>query len=297
MEGNVEQDKLQMQLIRSYLDSTQIMMQTANYTKVGPTWKETQKMTDVNRLYYVREGSGWIHIRGKDYYPKPGQLYLLPAGMKLSYASDEENALVKYWCHFSAAVGDINLFQMLEQPHWIQVQDEARLERQFQQLIELNGSNRVTAPLRIKSILLEILSEYIEQTSEQLQLATTTSTSKINSVLSYIEEHLAEQMSVDELAKLVHFHPNYFMHYFKSMMGLSPIMYINKKRLDKARRLLTTTDQSISAIGEVIGLDLYYFSRIFKKQNGISPTEYRKASGKTYIPEEDTTIAGSYSSL
>src|SRR5665647_238400 len=111
MEGIMDQDKLQLQLIRNYLDSTQIMMQMAHYTKVGPSWSETHTMTDVNRLYYIREGSGWIHIRGKDYYPKPGQLYLLPAGMKLSYSRDEENPLGKYWCHFSATVGDINLFQ------------------------------------------------------------------------------------------------------------------------------------------------------------------------------------------
>jgi YesN/AraC family two-component response regulator len=207
--------------------------------------------------------------------------------MKLAYARDDENPLCKYWCHFSATVGDVNLFQMLEQPHWIQVRDEANLERQFQQLIELHRSNTVTAPLRTKSILLEIISEYIEQSTEQLHLATTTSALKINSVLAYIERNLSEQMSVDELAKLVHFHPNYFMHYFKTMMGLSPIVYINKKRLDKARRLLTTTGQTISAIAEEIGMELYYFSCIFKKQSGMSPSEYRKASGKAYISDNE----------
>ncbi|WP_240420422.1 helix-turn-helix domain-containing protein [Paenibacillus periandrae] len=284
----MDQDKLQLQLIRSYLENAQIMMQMAHYTKVGPSWRDSYRMTDVNRLYYIREGSGWIHIRGKDYYPKAGQLYLLPAGMKLAYARDDADPLGKYWCHFSATVGDVNLFQMLEQPHWIQVQDEVRLEQQFQQLVDLHRSNTLTAPLRIKSILLEIISEYIEQSTEQPHLTATTSTSKIHSVLSYIESHLSEQMSVDELAKLVHFHPNYFMHYFKTMMGLSPIVYINKKRLDKARRLLTTTEHTISAIADEIGMELYYFSRIFKKQTGMSPSEYRKASGKTHISEEET---------
>jgi AraC-like DNA-binding protein len=287
----MDQDKLQLQLMRSYLENTQITMQAAHYTKVGSNWRESNRLTDVNRLYYIREGRGWIHIRGKDYDPMPNQLFLLPAGMKLSYAPDDDNPLGKYWCHFSATVGDVNLFQMLELPHWIHVQDVQKLERQFQVLIELNRSTAVTAPLRIKAILFEIISEYIEQSSqEQLHLAATTSSSKINSVLSYIERHLSDPMSVEELAKLVHFHPNYFMHYFKSMMGLSPIVYINKKRLEKARRLLTTTDQSISAIAEEIGMELYYFSRIFKKQIGMSPSEYRKASGKVVVSEEEQTV-------
>jgi AraC-like DNA-binding protein len=287
----MDQDKLQLQLMRSYLDNTQITMQMAHYTKVGPNWREMNKMTDVNRFYFIRQGTGWIHIRGKDYDPMPNQLYLLPAGMKLSYAPDDENPLAKFWCHFSATVGDVNLFQMLELPHWIQVQDEQKLERQFQDLVELNRSSAVTAPIRIKAILFDIISDYIDQSSqEQLHLAATTSSSKINSVLSYIERHLSDPMSVEELAKLVHFHPNYFMHYFKSMMGLSPIVYINKKRLEKARGLLTATDQSISAIAEEIGMELYYFSRIFRKQTGMSPTEYRKASGKVYVTGEEPTL-------
>lgn len=282
----MQQDKLQHQLMRSYLENTQITMQIAHYTKVGPNWRISNMMPNENRLYFIREGEGWIHIRGKDYSPRRGQLYLLPAGMRLSYAPVLEDPLGKYWCHFSATVGDVNLFQMLELPHWIEVKDEQKLERQFEELIELNRSSQVTAPLRIKSLLLEIISEYIEQSEEQLHLTAMSSTSKINSVLSYIEQHLAEPMTVEELAKLVHFHPNYFLHYFKTMMGLSPIVYINKKRLDKARRLLATTDMSVSAIADEIGLELYYFSRIFKKSVNLSPTEYRKASGKAYIDEE-----------
>ncbi|MFH5186361.1 helix-turn-helix domain-containing protein [Paenibacillus sp. TAB 01] len=283
----MEQDKLQDQLMRSYLENTQINMQIAHYTKVGANWRTTNMMPNENRLYFIREGEGWIHLRGRDYTPRRGQLYLLPAGMRLSYAPVLENPLGKYWCHFSATVGDINLFQMLELPHWIEVRDEARLERQFEQLMVLSRSNQVTAPLRIKSLLLEIISEYIEQSEEQLHLTAISSTSKINSVLAYIERHLAEPMTVEELAKLVHFHPNYFLHYFKTMMGLSPIVYINKKRLDKARRLLATTDLSVSAIADQIGLELYYFSRIFKKAVNLSPTEYRKASGKAYIEEKE----------
>lgn len=288
----MDQDKLQLQLMRSYLENTQINMQIAHYTKVGVNWRTNNRMPNENRLYFIREGEGWIHIRGKDYSPRRGQLYLLPAGMRLSYAPVVENPLGKYWCHFSATVGDVNLFQMLELPHWIEVQDEQKLEQQFEELIELNSSSQVTAPLRIKSILLDIISEYIEQSGDQLHLTAMSSTSKINSVLSYIERHLAEPMTVEELAKLVHFHPNYFLHYFKTMMGLSPIVYINKKRLDKARRLLSTTDLSVSAIADEIGLELYYFSRIFKKSVNLSPTEYRKASGKVYIDGDEVWAEG-----
>ncbi|UUZ92316.1 AraC family ligand binding domain-containing protein [Paenibacillus sp. P25] len=60
---------------------------------------------DFTRLYYIREGEGWIRLRNRLYHPKPGRLVLLPAGMRLSYGRLNENGFGKYWCHFTAAVG------------------------------------------------------------------------------------------------------------------------------------------------------------------------------------------------
>lgn len=101
-------------------------------------------------------------------------------------------------------------------------------------------------------------------------------TGKINSVLAYIDERLHEPITVEELAHLVHFHPNYFMPYFKSMLGVSPIAYINRKRMEKAREPLVTTELTVTDVAEQVGFELYYFSRLFKRMNGMSPSEFRK---------------------
>ncbi|MCZ8516249.1 AraC family transcriptional regulator [Paenibacillus filicis] len=271
----------QLQLMRSYLENTQITLQTAHYTKVGANWRETHQVPDITRLYYIREGEGWIRLRNRLYHPKPGQLLLLPAGMRLSYGRLNENGFGKYWCHITAAVGEVNLFQMLELPHCIDVRDELWMEAKFKALVEQYSNPSLTAPLRIKSLLLEIISAYMEQAMEQetersLRLTPTTETGKINTVLQYVDEHLQEQMTVDELARLVHFHPNYFMQYFKTMLGLSPIAYINRKRMELAKVLLQDSGRTVTDVAEQVGLELYYFSRLFKKQTGLSPSEYRK---------------------
>ncbi|CAG7645577.1 helix-turn-helix domain-containing protein [Paenibacillus allorhizosphaerae] len=273
-------DGQQLQIMRSYLENTQITLETAHYTKVNASWKFDINITDVNRLYYIREGEGWIRVRNKLYHPKPGQLLLLPAGVRLAFGRLNDNGFGKYWCHFTATVGEVNLFQMLDLPYCIDVQDEPALEKKFQTLIALyQNPSSLTVPLRIKSLLLELVSDYVEASlgpDQGLRLAPTAETGKINTVLEYIEEHLQEQMTVEELARLVHFHPNYFMQYFKTMLGLSPIAYINRKRMDKAKELLMSTGLSVTDVAEKIGLELYYFSRLFKKQSGLSPTEYRK---------------------
>ncbi len=276
-------DAQQMQIMRSFLENTQVTLETAHYSKVNATWKYTFPVTDVNRLYFIREGEGWIRVHNRMYYPQPGQLLLLPAGVRLSMGLMNENGFRKYWCHFTATVGEVNLFQMLDLPHMIDVKDEAALEKQFKTLIGLYESPSLTAPLRIKSLLLEIISDYMEASLVReggLRLAPSKETGKINTVLRYVEEHLHEQMTVEKLARLVHFHPNYFMQYFKTMLGLSPIAYINRKRMDKAKELLTSTALTVTDVAEHVGLELYYFSRLFKKQTSLSPSEYRKHSGR-----------------
>ncbi|TVY08674.1 helix-turn-helix domain-containing protein [Paenibacillus cremeus] len=289
----------QLQIMRSYLENTQITLETAHYTKVTSSWKYNFPVTDVNRLYFIREGEGWIRVRNRLYQPSPGQLLLLPAGVRLSMGPQNENPFGKYWCHFTATVGEVNLFQLFDLPHCIDVANEAALEKQFQALIELYNNPTLTAPLRIKSLLLEMVSDYMEASLEQehqrgqeLRLATASEAAKINTVLQYMEEHLQEQMTVEELARLVHFHPNYFMQYFKTMLGLSPIAYINRKRMDKAKELLTSSTLSVTDIAERVGMELYYFSRLFKKQTSLSPSEYRKYSGQRREQTEMETETG-----
>lgn len=286
-------DGKQRELLRSYMDNIQVNLQNAYYTRVGAGWGERSILPDVTRLYFIREGEGWIRLRGRLYHPRPGQLLLLPAGMRLSFGTNAERPFGKYWCHFTANVGELNLFQLLELPHCIDVRDEAWLETKFKTLVAHFHQPSLTSPLHIKSLLLEIVSSYMEQALEQaggagespggegageaaFRLTPTAETGKMNTVLHYIEEHLQEQMTVEELARLIHFHPNYFMHYFKTMLGLSPIAYINRKRMEQAKALLTDSDQSVTDVAERVGLELYYFSRLFKKQTGLSPSEYRK---------------------
>jgi AraC-like DNA-binding protein len=272
----------QQQLISNYLANAQLQLYIAQHTKVGADWEFHWLQPEINRLYFFREGEGTIQIRNREYHPRPGQLFLLPAGVEQSVSTKSDNTFRKYWCHFMMTVGEIHLFQLFHVPHYIDVPDQEQLESKFQELISLNNSTEFTAPLKIKSIMYDIISIFLESAilqgeDELWELETITpSISKIHTILSYMDSHMAEQMTIDELAKLVHFHPNYFIQLFKSMMGVSPIVYINKKRMDKAQQLLLSTNMAVSEIAGLIGMELYYFSRMFKKWNGFSPTEYRQ---------------------
>ncbi|MNN92645.1 HTH-type transcriptional activator RhaS [compost metagenome] len=79
----------------------------------------------------------------------------------------------------------------------------------------------------------------------------------------------------------MHFNTNYLYHFMKTHLGITPMQYIYKRRLDKAKDLLTSTDDTLADIASVTGFsDVYHFSKSFKKNTGISPRAYRIGAAK-----------------
>jgi AraC-like DNA-binding protein len=95
-------------------------------------------------------------------------------------------------------------------------------------------------------------------------------------VLQYIHEHIADDIEVETLARIACVTKTYFIRLFKQEFGLSPVQYINKKRVERSQLLLFTTDLSVREVAYQLGIsDHSYFCRLFRKMVGITPKEYR----------------------
>lgn len=105
-------------------------------------------------------------------------------------------------------------------------------------------------------------------------------TSKLcGSTKRYIDTHYQENITLDQLAELNHVSKYHLAHAFTEEYGISPINYLISKRISEAEHLLRTTDFSLSLISNTTGFSSSsYFAQIFRKQKGMSPTEYRKSS-------------------
>lgn len=99
---------------------------------------------------------------------------------------------------------------------------------------------------------------------------------KIKTVISYVEEHYAQTITIEEMAALCYFSKSYFMKFFKENMGMSFITYLNDYRLEAAASMLCATEDNILDIATACGFDnLSYFNRSFKKKYGVTPGKYR----------------------
>lgn len=100
---------------------------------------------------------------------------------------------------------------------------------------------------------------------------------KTKLILTYIETHYGEKLTIKEMAEACGFSQSHFMKFFKSSVGEPFTSYLNNHRLTMASRLLLSSDSNILEIAEKTGFEnLSYFNRTFKHTFGMTPREFRQ---------------------
>lgn len=270
-------DKAQQQLIRLYLDNLQVRVTEMGYKQVWTDWRDLDYTPDYNKFYLICDGEGWLKIGDMEYAPKPGQWFLMPQGVKQSYSYMSGPRFTKYWCHFTAKVGENNLFNLLNIPKFLESGVEGEPQRLFQELLSCEADTSLTAPLLLKAAMMKLIAYYVEHASAGAAGVEPAAVSMpLQAVIEHIHLHYNRNLTIDELAERAHLHPNYLIRVFKRHFGTSPIQYVNRKRIDEAKWLLTSTDLLLAEIGENVGIpDVSYLSKLFKSSTGLSPTAYR----------------------
>ncbi len=98
-----------------------------------------------------------------------------------------------------------------------------------------------------------------------------------NRVADYVEEHLAETVSLATLAELARLSPFHFSRAFKQSFGMPPHRYLTSRRMERAKRLLADDAASITQIGLAVGFrETSSFTSAFRKHTGFAPTVFRR---------------------
>ncbi|MFB9327794.1 helix-turn-helix domain-containing protein [Paenibacillus aurantiacus] len=131
------------------------------------------------------------------------------------------------------------------------------------------------ADAMIDYLVMHTLNHFSDELSSRLAGVTH---SRIKDILRYIHHHFNEEISVQSLSEKFHLSPTYLSQLFKKEVGENFVEYLSRLRIRYACKLLAETNMTVSQIGEKCGFnDYFYFTRIFKRLNGMTPTQYREA--------------------
>lgn len=265
-------------IIQQYFHRFQAEVSMAAHSLTVPGFTSKFK-PEFYRFWLIRDGGGRLTIDGRGFELQPGQLYILPPNVEQIYEAAPNQTLSFYWCNFRAAIGDMELFDLLNLPIYVmlEVEDQESLTQLFERLIEAYRSRLLTRELRIRAGMYAIMAVYLEYCGiDEHSITEVEQLEKINRVLEYIEAHLSEPIAIEDLARTAYLHPNYFIGYFKNIVGYAPGQYVNLRRLERAKRLLEDQVLSISEIAGEVGMQNHYLSRLFRQHTGLTPSRYRQ---------------------
>lgn len=99
----------------------------------------------------------------------------------------------------------------------------------------------------------------------------------ITGITRYLQEHLADEMSLSVLAEEFYLNPQYISQLFKNEIGVNFLSYLTNIRMENAKKLLLSTSLSIAEVADRSGFgDYRVFTKVFKKSEGITPSQYRR---------------------
>ncbi|MBQ4150303.1 MAG: helix-turn-helix transcriptional regulator [Clostridia bacterium] len=222
-----------------------------------------------NAFTYILEGECVYSFSEKTFVAKMGDILFLAKDSIYSMDIKSENYRFIFadFSFSEKAPCDCEVFEM---------QNSRGTESAFRRMLEKWRQKRPAVKEDCLAMLYSIYADIIR--NESAAYIPNSKRAKLDAALQYISEHFADEtLSVEKAAKTADLSESHFRRLFKEAYRISPIKYINLMRIERAKELIKYTNESFSQIAEKTGFaNVYYFSRIFKKEVGCTPSEYRE---------------------
>lgn len=222
------------------------------------------------QIIYISQGYGNFLIAGQMVRVNQGNIVLIYPGEKNYYEFPANNSSY-YWIHFTGTGASSLLKKLNMTNHVYAVGDFYEFKSFFDQMSKSTIAKDFTTDIYLSASMQTLLA----LTSKKIYIPD----SPIHRVIELIQKGNMNTMSNAEYAKMCNLSEAHFIRKFKTITGKTPHQYKVGIVISKAIEMLTTTTLNISETAYALGFeDSLYFSRLFKKEVGISPQNYLKKS-------------------
>ncbi|HEU5122746.1 MAG TPA: AraC family transcriptional regulator [Verrucomicrobiae bacterium] len=282
------------------LNALDLRVLAVQRTEAGRWWNFRHVISPFSRLWLILEGQATVTHHGRKFILKPGQAHLVPP-FTLHDCSCSKR-FNHFHLHFVARLPTgVDLFSLLDHP--FQIPAGPDVLKHFQRLEVLYPDRKLPCydpaeeayrrqPLAIEQeeravpavdrfegagILMLLLTPFLRGARAH-QGVHARATQQFLAVQEYIQAHMSGRICLRDLANAVQLHPTYFSDRFKEVVGVRPLEYLMRRRIERAQYLMLTSRASIKQIAVEVGIpDAAYFTRAFTRLCGKNPKEYRAA--------------------
>lgn len=288
--------------LKHMLDNLDISIHNMELYTVGQEWNYRQVNNPYSRIYLLKKGYGYAFHHGRQFRLEPGFVYLIPCYTTVDLHCPE--TFSHYYIHFNARIPTgidiLSIFQCNYQtpidaggvgcdlfarllalnPNKALTDYDARkpiYKQMLDRAAALDSQKSPSDVLESNALLRLLLAAFFRDYHHPQTRSTLQGMVRFEGVLAHIADHLDQPLCLEGLAGIANLSPTYFSNLFSGLMGISPVQYINKRRIEESQKLLLGTDHTLYTIARKVGFaDEYYFSRLFKKIVGVCPDGYRK---------------------
>lgn len=229
-------------------------------------------------LLYCPEGRGWLELEGRGFGLEPGHIAIIPPNTTHIYHADPTDPWSLFWIHFDGPQCSLvcdSLGVNVNTP-LLYVADTNMMRQAFEEVYACLNYNHSDAGLLAMTSELMCLLSRIKLNSSTPHRERQAQEDRIQESIRFMEKHLDMPIPLKDLAARAGQSVPHYSKLFRERTDQSPMAYFIQLKIRKACDLLYQTDLTIREIGEQLGYsDPYYFSRIFKKIQGIAPAKYR----------------------
>ncbi len=226
------------------------------------------------QILYCTKGSGVLKVGGETVDIPPETAIFMPANCPHEYypASGDWDIHWVTWDGF-ASEQLLACFKM-ERPAVFELSDMTLIEHFFSRMHESLRGDRISGLMRASGYLYNFLIEAARQKNTRGRVKT--SNRAIVSAVDYIENHYAEKITMDELCGAAKLSKQQLCRLFDRYLSSRPMEYVNKRRIQAAKELLSSTELSMEEIAERVGFcSGSYFCKLFSRYEGITPSRFR----------------------
>ena len=246
-------------------------------TKKLPTWRPKGRLD--YQLLYIVSGKTHFFFDGKERIVTAGHMVLIPPRKEQRYDYFGAEKPEVYWVHFTGSEVK-NILRKYEIPMDDPVfysGASSTYAYLFKEMIHELQTCRTGFEELLAMYLSQIFLLVQRTRQEQRPTVSTYIQEEMEYARRYFNEHYNEPISIQDYAESRNMSVCYFQRNFKQIVNHTPMQYLLTIRVNNAASLLETTDYSMAEIAAIVGYeDPLYFSRLFRKLKGVSPSEYRK---------------------